>query len=128
MLPRLLLLLGLLLATASAAERLTLAGTATNTTGGVSAPMHLDLVIDGEKVTATLRTDAPLSGSGELTGRLAGGWLELQGQVAEGFRLKFRGALNARDCRGTYVAAVPGQLVQYGRFQLARRPPATAAP
>lgn len=114
-------------ASALAAPRtLLLTGTATNTTADVTAPMTLTLVIDGEAVTATLRTDPPLSGSGTLTGRLIGGWCELRGKLDEGFEIEFRGALNARDFRGTYVAAVPGQLVQYGKFQLA--PPAAATP
>lgn len=113
----------------SAAEKTTLvlAGTVTNTTGGASAVARLELVMEGETVTATLSTEAPLTGSGALTGRLVGGWLELYGKLNEGFQIKFRGALSGRDYRGTYLAAVPGQLVQYGRFQLARPAAAVGA-
>lgn len=100
-------------------RRLVLAGTLTNTSAGdVSAAARLELVIEGEKATARLVTEKPLTGTGELTGRIAGGWLELGGVAGDGLRIKFRGGLSPVDYRGTYVAAVEGQLVQYGRFEL----------
>lgn len=110
-----------LMATAAipAARTLALHGTITNTTADISANARLVLTIDGESVTAVLKTEAPLSGSGQLTGRLRNGWLELAGKVDEGFQLHLRGALNHRDFRGTYIAAVPDTPVQYGKFQLA---------
>jgi hypothetical protein len=101
---------------------LTLAGPATNTTVAVTAVMHLTLVLDGEKAAAELKTDAPLTGSGPLKGRFIGGWCELEGRLAEGFTIKIRGVLNARDFRGTYLAAVPGTPLQYGKFNLAVQP------
>lgn len=81
--------------------------------------MHLTLVISGEKVTAQLKTDAPLSGTGELTGRCVGGWCELTGKLPDNLTLKLRGVMNDRDFRGLYLAALPGQPIQYGTFQLA---------
>ena len=123
---RLLIFIFLIAATLRAAtapaRTVELAGTATNTTADVSAAMHLTLVITGENVTAQLRTEAPLSGSGKLTGRFVGGWCELEGQLAEGFAFKLHGVLNARDFRGLYLAAVPGVPLQYGKFLLV--PPA----
>lgn len=91
--------------------------------------MHLTLVITGEKVVAQLKTDAPLSGTGELTGRCVGGWCELIGKLPDNLTLKFRGVMNAHDFRGLYLAAIPGQPIQYGTFQLtSASAPATPAP
>lgn len=103
-------------------------GPATNTTAEVTATMHLTLVITGEKVTAQLKTDAPLSGTGELTGRCVGGWCELIGKLPDNLTLKFRGVMNDRDFRGLYLAAIPGQPIQYGNFQLTPVPTAPPAP
>lgn len=116
------LLLALLGTThASAApQTIRLSGELTNTTGDVSAPVELVLTIDGEKVIAQLRTSPPLTGSGTLTGELRGGWCQLAGKLNEGFAIQLRGVINAQDFRGTYIAAVPGSLLQYGKFQLAR--------
>lgn len=105
---------------AAAPQTIRLSGELTNTTGDVSAPAELVLTIDGEKVTAQLRTSPPLTGSGTLTGELHGGWCQLAGKLDEGFAFQLRGVLNAQDLRGTYIAAVPGSLLQYGKFQLAR--------
>jgi hypothetical protein len=118
------------LAAAAAPPRtLRLAGPATNTTAEITATMHLTLVIDGERLTAQLQTDAPLTGSGKLAGRIAGGWCELEGKLAEGFEVKFRGVLNERDFRGIYLAAPGGQPLQYGKFILTVQPaPAPPAP
>jgi hypothetical protein len=99
-------------------RQLALAGTVTNTTGDVAATARLTLTITGEGVTARLATEKPLSGSGELRGTLRQGWLELNGKLDEGFTIQFRGVLNSRDYRGTYIAGVPGTPVQYGKFQL----------
>ena len=114
---------------------LRLAGPATNTTAEVTAIMHLTLVIDGGRLTAQLQTDAPLTGSGQLAGRIAGGWCELEGRLAEGFELKLRGVINERDFRGIYLAAPGGQPLQYGKFILTVQsvpappaPPAQPAP
>ncbi len=102
----------------SGARTLTLAGLLTNTTADASGNARLTLAIEGNNVTATLKTEPPLIGSGKLEGTFRNGWLELSGKLDEGFTLQFRGALNARDYRGTYIAAVPGTPVQYGKFQL----------
>ena len=122
MIPRLLFLLICLAARAVAAETLTLAGELTNTTGDVSAAATLVLTVDGETVTAQLKTSAPLSGTGKLEGRMRGGWCELRGRLDKGLTLQLRGVLNGQDFRGTYIAAVPDSLLQYGKFQLARKP------
>ncbi len=103
-------------------------GLATNTTAEASANVLLVLAIDGEKVVGQMQTEAPLAGSGRLEGRLIGGWCELKGQLEEGFTIEFRGACNARDFRGTYTAAVPGELLQYGKFQLSLQSPAKVMP
>jgi hypothetical protein len=99
---------------------LSLRGTVTNTTMEISALARMELVIDGEKVTGRLVTEKPLLGTGAVTGRFVGGWLELSGKTDEGFTLQFRGTLSPRDYRGTYVAVLPGQLAQYGRFVFLR--------
>jgi hypothetical protein len=100
---------------------LVLYGAATNTTAEATANVQLVLAIDGEKVTAQMKTEAPLVGTGKLEGRMLGSWLELSGTLEEGFQIQFRGVLNERDFRGTYLAAVPGEPVQYGKFRLAVR-------
>jgi hypothetical protein len=109
------------LASASAApvRTLTLRGPATNITADVTGTLTLALSIDGEKVSATMKTESPLTGSGSLTGRYAGGWCELKGQLVEGFQIQFRGVFNDHDFRGTYLVSRPGEPVQYGKFQLA---------
>ena len=114
--------------TATAAPRtLVLTGTLTNTTGEVSAPARLELTLEGDNVSARLVTSPPLTGTGSLTGRCVEGWCDLSGSLDGGFAVKFRGVLNARDFRGTYVATPPSGAVQYGRFELApiAAPPAT---
>jgi adhesin HecA-like repeat protein len=123
---RLFFLLLSLAAHATAAETITLTGELTNTTGGVSAAATLVLTVDGETVTAQLKTSAPLSGTGKMAGQMRGGWCELHGRLEDGLTLKLRGVLNDRDFRGTYIAAVPSSLLQYGKFQLAREPATTA--
>ena len=106
-------------ATATAAPRtLVLTGTLTNTTVEISAPARLELTLDGETVSARLVTSPPLTGTGSLTGRCVEGWCDLSGSLDGGFTVKFRGVLNARDFRGTYVATPPSGAVQYGRFEL----------
>jgi hypothetical protein len=109
----------LLVVTFSGAEprTLTLAGPITNTTGEITAQAQLVLTIDGEQVTAEIKTEAPLSGSGPMTGRLLGAWCELQGQLSDHVRIVLRGVLNEKDLRGTYIAVVPDSLLQYGKFQ-----------
>lgn len=97
----------------------TLVGSLTNTTVDVSADATLVLTIDGENLTAQLKTEQPLSGTGTLEGRILGGWCDLHGQLEEGVTLQLRGVLNAKDFRGTYIAAVPDSLLQYGKFELA---------
>ncbi len=99
---------------------LVLRGTVTNTTVELSATARMDLVINGEKVTGRLTTEKPLLGTGPVTGRMVGGWLEISGKTDEGFVLLFHGTLSPRDYRGTYTAVLPGQLAQYGRFSLLR--------
>ena len=121
---KLLSLLVCLFLTATAAfaapKVVTLAGTLTNTTEEVAATATLVLTIDGESVTAQLKTEKPLNGTGAMTGRLLGGWCELSGKLAEGVVMQLRGVLNAKDFRGTYIAVTPGSLLQYGKFELVR--------
>lgn len=111
---------------ASAARSVVLAGTLTNTTADADGQARLALSIVGEQVTATLKCEPPLTGSGKLQGSFRNGWLELSGKLDEGFTVQLRGALNARDYRGTYLAAVAGSPVQYGKFQLALETAAVA--
>ena len=105
---------------AAAPASLSLRGTVTNTTMELSALARMDLLIDGETITGRLVTEKPLLGTGAVTGRFVGGWLELSAKTDEGFLLQFRGTLSPRDYRGTYLAVLPGQLAQYGRFTLLR--------
>lgn len=104
---------------APAPRAVSLYGTVINTTGDVEAKARITLTVDGERVKGTLATEAPLTGSGPLEGSFRNGWLELSGKLKEGLSIQFRGALNSVDYRGTYIAAVPGTPVQYGKFQLA---------
>lgn len=97
-------------------------GPATNTTAEVTAQMELVITIEGEKATATLRTEQPLVGSGKLEGTYRGGWCELTGKLNEGFSLRLCGVFDGKDFRGTYYAVVPGQPLQYGRVRLALKP------
>lgn len=111
-------------ALAAPPRTLVLYGPVTNTTGDdVSANVRLVLTIDGESVTGEMKTEPPLVGTGKVTGRMIGAWCELSGKMAEGFDIQFRGAVNGKDFRGTYIAAVPGEPVQYGKFQLLRETP-----
>jgi hypothetical protein len=107
---------------------LVLYGSVTNTTGETSANALLVLEVDGERVTGEMTTEAPLSGSGKLEGRVRGGWCELSGTLNEGFTIQFRGAFNGRDLRGTYIAAVPGEFVQYGKHHLKLQPAGKISP
>jgi hypothetical protein len=111
----------------AAPTEIRLEGRLTNLTGDdTSARARVELRLDGEKASARIVTEEPLTGTGELSGRMAGGWLELSGTLEGGLKVVFRGALSPRDYRGTYIAAVPGDLVQYGRFDLDRAPPTPA--
>jgi hypothetical protein len=122
------LILLMLWATALAAvetRTLVLHGPVTNTTGDdVTANVLVVLTIEGEKVTGEITTEPPLAGTGKVEGRMLGAWCEFGGEMLEGFRIAFRGAVNAKDFRGTYVATVPGEPVQYGSFQLKVQAPA----
>ena len=104
---------------AVASRTMSLYGDITNTTVDASSKARLTLSIEGENVVAILKTEPPLSGSGRLEGKFRNGWCELSGKTEQGFQLQFRGVLNAQDFRGTYLAAVPGEPIQYGKFQLA---------
>jgi hypothetical protein len=111
---------------------LVLYGPATNITAAVTANLKLVLVVDGEKASATLTTERPLAGTGQLTGTYRGGWCELAGKLDEGFEIRLAGVFDGRDFRGTYLVDVPNGPRQYGRFrlalqtQLAKPPPAVA--
>ncbi len=123
----LLLVCAPLAAAPAPARTVELSGQARNTTAGLAAPMQLTLVITGEKVTTRLRTAAPLTGTGELTGRFVGGWCELEGRLDGGLLVRFRGVLNAQNLRGLYLATVPNTPLQYGKFNLAIQPAAATA-
>jgi len=111
---------------AAETRTLVLEGSVTNTTeDDTTAKVRLVLTVDGERVTGEMKTEPPLVGTGKLEGRMVGAWCELGGEMQEGFRIAFRGAVNAKDFRGTYVAAVPGAPVQYGKFQLKMQPAET---
>lgn len=116
---RLLVLCSALVSLAASASRTqVLTGTVTNTTVDQAAPARLALTLSGETATAQLTTELPLTGSGQLAGHFRHGWLELSGKVDGKLALHFRGALNARDYRGTYVATLPDKSTQYGKFHL----------
>lgn len=115
------LLLSITTAALAAPQIITLEGELTNTTAGVTAPARLVLSVEGEAVTAKLVTDAPLTGTGELSGVIESGWCQLRGTLEQGVTLRLRGGLNERDFRGTYLAATQGELLQYGRFQFVRK-------
>lgn len=108
---------------AAAPQTIVLVGELTNTSADVSAAARLTLEVTDGKVKAQLVTEAPLTGTGELSGVLEGGWCHLQGALAQNVTLRLRGGLNERDFRGTYSAATAGALVQYGRFQFTRKQP-----
>lgn len=115
-------------ALAAAPRTLVLYGPVTNTTGDdVTANVRLVLTIEGENVSGEMKTEAPLVGTGKVQGRMIGAWCELRGKMEEGFDIAFRGAVNDTDFRGTYIAAVPGEPVQYGKFQLMRETAARPA-
>ncbi|HYD84478.1 MAG TPA: hypothetical protein VEA63_10505 [Opitutus sp.] len=126
----LLVILGVALSCfAAGSQAVVFHGLVTNTTAAASANVRLVLTIDGENVSGEMTTEPPLSGAGKLEGRLRGGWCELSGKLNEGFTIQFRGAFNGRDFRGTYVVAVPGEFVQYGKHHLKLHPVAkTMAP
>lgn len=100
-------------------RRVTVEGTIANTTVQIESRTRITLSITGERVTATIATQPPLSGTGTLSGVYQRGWCELKGVVSEGFTITLRGALNAEEFRGTYVAVLGDQRSQHGRFQLA---------
>ena len=107
----------LLVSVAHAETRtISLAGTVTNTTATLTAPAQLEMTQDGEKITARLVTSPPLTGTGNMTGRIVDGWCELSGDFGEGFGLRFTGVINAHAFRGTYVVIPKQGLTQYGRF------------
>lgn len=127
------LCLGLFLVTLADASEpagrvILLYGQATNLTAETAANMRLELTFDGENVTGVVATEAPLAGSGRVSGKHRGGWCELSGTLNEGFELQFRGVLNARDFRGTYIVAQRGNPVQYGKFRLVVQPPRAPRP
>ena len=104
---------------------ISLVGTVTNTTGEITAPASLEITQDGDKISAKLVTAPPLSGTGVLTGRCLDGWCDLSGNLDGGFTAKFRGVLNARAFRGTYVVTPKQGQTQYGRFDFSPAPSVT---
>lgn len=101
-------------------QTLVLTGPVTNTTMERTATVRLTLAIEGGKVTGTMKTEPPLAGTGRLEGVFRGGWCELKGRLDEGFEIRLCGVFDGRDFRGTYIVAVPGEPLRYGRFQLAQ--------
>jgi hypothetical protein len=95
---------------------ISLGGTVTNTTANITAPAQLEISQDGEKLTARLVTSPPLTGTGNMTGRMVDGWCELSGDFGEGFALRLTGVISAHAFRGTYVVMPKPGLTQYGRF------------
>jgi len=106
-------------AAAPAPRVVSLTGRMVNTTSDVSAPATLELTFEGEKVTAGFKVTAPLVGTGTLAGTFRQGWLELAGKISATATIQLRGVMNALDYRGTYIVGIPGEPVQYGRFELA---------
>lgn len=112
-------LLASALPAAPAPRVIALTGTMVNTTRDVAAPATLVLTLEGDKATATLKLSPPLVGEGTLSGTFRQGWIELGGKISDTTRLSLRGVMNALDFRGTYLVGIPGEPVQYGRFELA---------
>lgn len=108
-----------LVCSANAAETRTLAGTVTNTTHEVTAPVTLELILaDDGKITGWITVDKPLTpGRWPVTGTRKGAWCEISYQPTAETQVQFRGALSTSEYRGTYVFGGKGELVQYGRFQ-----------
>ena len=116
-----LILLCLMILAATAAERQTasMSGEVTNTTADIKAPAQIEIFREGGKITATLKTSPPLTGTGQLTGRCLDGWCDLSGKLDGGLVIKFRGVLNAHTFRGTYVVTPDHGPTQYGHFDFA---------
>ncbi|CAM3154787.1 hypothetical protein [Rariglobus hedericola] len=104
---------------AAVTETRLLAGTVTNTTHDVTAPVKMELIItDDGKITGWLVVEAPLqAGRWPLTGSRKGAWCEVTCKQSADTATQFRGALSATVFRGTYIFGGKGELVQYGRFQ-----------
>lgn len=97
------------------------AGTIENTTHAVTAPGVFALTFEGEAVRGFLTVEAPLkAGRFPVEGTRRGAWCEVICRYDDGTRTVFRGVVDERGYRGTFVFGGGGQLVQYGRFETAR--------
>lgn len=96
-------------------------GTIENTTHTVSAAAVFELTFDGETVRGFLTVEAPLkAGRFPIEGTRRGAWCEVVCPYGDGSRTVFRGVIDERSYRGTFVYGGGGELVQYGRFETAR--------
>ncbi len=99
----------------------TFQGTIENTTHALSAPGRFELTFDGENVRGFLTIEAPLrAGRFSVEGTRRGAWCEVICRYDDGTRTVFRGVIDERGYRGTFIYGGGGQLVQYGRFAAAR--------
>src|SRR5512138_3798914 len=98
-------------------------GTAFNTTAGKGGKLVLEIVtVDGDKVQARFAASEGLIGEGWLTGKLAGGRLELAGDLL-GWHMTLSAGARSDGIAGTYQ--LEGKGVQQGRFEVTRRGPAS---
>lgn len=96
-------------------------GTIENTTHAVSGAGLFELTFEGEAVRGFLTIEAPLkAGRFSVEGTKRGAWCEVICRYDDGTRTVFRGVIDDRGYRGTYVYGGGGQLVQYGRFEASR--------
>lgn len=99
----------------------TFQGTIENTTHAMSAAGRFELSFDGETVSGFLTIEAPLkAGRFSVEGTKRGAWCEVICRYEDGTRTVFRGVVDERGYRGTFIYGGGGQLVQYGRFEAAR--------
>lgn len=113
----LLLFLSLVVAASAAPQTRSFEGTMTNITGEAVAPGRLELTQEGRKLTARLVTLPPLTGTGTLVGVCIDGWCDLRGSLEGGFTVVFRGVINSKNFRGSYVVIPTQGRTQYGKFE-----------
>jgi hypothetical protein len=95
-------------------------GTAFNTTAGKGGKLVLEITtVDGDKVQARFAASEGLSGEGWLAGTVAGGTLQLAGQLSSWHMTLTASARPGGALAGTYE--LEGQGSQQGRFEVTRR-------
>lgn len=102
-------------------------GEIVNTTHDVTAPIRLELVVEGERLTGHVEVEPPLSaGRWPLEGRRTGAWCEFVVKQSPTTQTLFRVVWGTDgQLRGTYVFGGEGEWVQYGRLAAKRAEEAT---